>query len=190
MNVRPEPGIVGQVETRVIRILVDHDRVRIPNPIRDVRIIVRRNAEVDAIEPEPVRTAALEAKNMTRPETQGEPSVLPGVIEVIVCIIATLVVANPLAVGMHMRCVRVPFIITEIALLRRRLLSGALFRSALRGSGSLPLFGGPLLRSLPGGWRGTVGWDISAANPAVLAAPAPISILRHAWYCKAHREQR
>ncbi len=135
---------------------------------------------------------------MTGSEAQGKAPVLEGTIHVVACIVATHVVANPLTVGVYMRGVGMSFSVTEIALLRRRLLRSPLFWSALFWSalrGSLPLFRSPLLRSpllrsLPGSRRRTVGWDISATNPAVLAAPAPIPILRNARDCKAHREQR
>jgi hypothetical protein len=118
--------------------------------------------------------------------------VLEGTIHVVVCIVATLVVANPLTVGVYVRDVGMAFSVSEIALLRHRLLC-PLFWSALRGSLPLfrgPRFLGPLLRSLARRRRRSVGWDISAADPSVLAAPAPILFLRNARNCKTHREQR
>ncbi len=187
----------------MIGILVDHDWIRVPNPIGDVRNVLWKNAKVGALEPESTWTTTFQAEDMTGSEAQRKAPVLEGTINVVACIVATLVVANPLTVGVYMRGVGMSFSVTEIALLRRRLLRSPLFWSALFWSalfwsalfwsalrGSLPLFRGPLLRGLPGRRRRTVGWDISAADPAVFAAPAPIPILRNARDCKAHREQR
>ena len=200
VRVGPCPGVVSQIEARMVRIFVDYDRIRIPEPIRDVGKVLGSNAKVGASEPESVRATAFEAEDMTGSESQCKASMLPRTIHVIASIVTTHIVTNPLAVIMHVRGLWMSLEIAEIALVASPLFSSPLFsaplfRLALFGGallhGSLPLLRSPLLgSSLPGRWRRTVGWDISAANPAVLAAPAPISILRHAWYCKAHREQR
>jgi hypothetical protein len=137
---------------------------------------------------------------MTRSEAQCEASMFPRTIDVVACIIATLVVSDPLAVAVHVGHIRMSLLIAKITLASGALFGGALlfgslplFRSPLLLDGSLALLGGPLLRSsLPGRWRRTVLWDISAANATLIPAiaPAPLSaavpFLCPARNCKAH----
>jgi hypothetical protein len=145
---------------------------------------------------------------MTRSEAQCEASMFPRTINVVTCIIATLVVSDPLAVTMHVRDLWVSLEIAEIALIASPLirlalfggtlldLSLPLFRSPLLLNGGLPLLGCPLLRGLPGRRSRTTRWNISATNvtlvpmiaPAVLLLLATIPLLRNARNCKAHRE--
>src|SRR5215469_11254866 len=59
VHVRPQPRVVGQVPSRMVRVFVNYDRVRSPDPVSNVRIVERRHAEVIAVEPEPITVAAL-----------------------------------------------------------------------------------------------------------------------------------
>jgi hypothetical protein len=209
------PGVVGQVETRVIRILVDHDRIGIPNPIGDERKIVWKNAKVGAPEPESIRAAAFKAEDMTRSEAQREAPVFPGTVHVIASIITTRVVTNPLAAIMHVRGLGMSLEIAEIALITSPLISaplsaGALVRLALVRStlfwrplldGRLPLFWSALLRGclLSRSWsarRNISATDatlipvVTSAIPAIITAPLPaVPLLRKARNCKTQREQ-
>ena len=131
MRVCSGPGIVRQVEAGVIRILIDNDRISIPNPIRDIGEVVRENAKVGAPEPESAGAAAFETEDMTGSEAQREVSVLPGMIYVIVPIVTSHIVTNPLTVAMHVRGVRMSLEIAEIALISAPLSARALLRLAL-----------------------------------------------------------
>jgi hypothetical protein len=83
----------------VVRIVIDNDIVAVPQPVVAEADVIRGNAEIEAAEPESVRTAATEMPNVTATEAAGKASVLPGMIEVVVRIIGAGVVANPLALA-------------------------------------------------------------------------------------------
>jgi len=61
------------------------------------------NAETKTAKPEQVRTSAAEMPDMAPAETTGEVSLLPALIEMIVNVAAAGIVANPLAVGIHLQ---------------------------------------------------------------------------------------
>jgi hypothetical protein len=138
---------------------------------------------------------------MARSEAQGKASMFPGTIHVIASIVTTRIVTDPFAIAVHVRDLWMSLEISKIPLVASPLIAAPLIRLALFGGalllhGSLPLFGSPLLRSsLPGRWRRTVRWDISATNATlvpVLLSPTPLSaavpFLRNTRNCKAHRE--
>jgi len=64
VRVGPCPGIIGQIVTRVIRIFVNHDRVRSPKPIGDVGIVFGSDAKIRTPEPKPIGATAFEAENV------------------------------------------------------------------------------------------------------------------------------
>lgn len=200
----------------MIRILIDHDRISIPNPIRDVGKIFRSNAKVSALEPESIRTTAFEAEDVTGPEAQCKASVFPGSIQVVACIVTTHIVPDPLAVVMNVGHIwmslliakitlasgtlvgSLPLLLGSLALFRSPLLlywSLALFGSPLLLHRSLPLLGSPLLRSLPGSRSRTTRRNISATNPTLIPVVSPamllaaaVPLLRNARNRKARRE--
>ncbi len=200
----------------MIRILVDHDWIRVPKPVRDVGKIFRSYAEIGSSEPESVRTTAFEAEDMTGSEAQCKAPMLPGTIQVVACIVATHIVPDPLAVTMHVRRFRMALLIAKITLASAALVGSLplllgslpllgsplllhgslpLLGSPLLLRGSLPLLGSPLLRGLPGSRSRTTRWNISAPNmtlipmlaPAMLLAAA-VPLLRNARYREARRE--
>lgn len=65
MHVSAEADVVGQVPAVMVGIGVDHDVVGIPQPAVAEIDIVRRDAEVVAIEPEAVRTSAAKMPYVT-----------------------------------------------------------------------------------------------------------------------------
>ena len=160
----------------MIRVVINHDLIGIPEPVGDIRIIVREDAKVETSEPEAVRTSAFETKNMARPEATREPAVFPGMIQVKAGVIAARVVAHPLTVGMHVWSVWMAFDIAVIALVGAVLLltPALLFHLALLRR---PLL---ILRLLPMRWFGVARrrsraarWNISttdvALTPPILA---------------------
>lgn len=56
VSVRPEAGVVREVKARVIRIVIDHDLILIPEPVRGETYVERRDAPVEIIEPEATRS--------------------------------------------------------------------------------------------------------------------------------------
>ncbi len=101
-----EADVVGEVPAVVIGIFEDGDLVIGPIPIVAEAVVRRSDAEIEAAEPEARSIAAADAPNVAAAEAAGEAAMLPGMIEVIVGIIAASVVANPFAVGMDVRSFR------------------------------------------------------------------------------------
>ena len=66
VNVSPGIHVVEQVPARMIGIVIDHDIVAVPQPVVDVPELKRRDAEVEAAEPEPRRATARQRR---RPRT-------------------------------------------------------------------------------------------------------------------------
>src|SRR4029453_3704938 len=81
VNVRAQPRVIGDVPAIVIGILVDHDLVRVPQPIAAERVVERRHAEEEAAEPKACRTTARQSKQVAIPEAATEAAVLVRTIE-------------------------------------------------------------------------------------------------------------
>jgi hypothetical protein len=103
VNVSAQPNVVGEVPAIVIRIFVDHDLFTVPQPIIGKAIVFGCNAEIEAIEPETVPTAAREAEDMASPKAAGEPPVFPGAIKMEAGIITARVMADPLIIRVNVR---------------------------------------------------------------------------------------
>jgi hypothetical protein len=135
----------------VIRIFVDHDLFTVPQPIIGKAIVFGCNAEIEAIEPETVPTAAREAEDMASPKAAGEPPVFPGAIKMEAGIITARVMADPLIIRVNVRGFRMAWPVRVVAL---RLGSGLLLATT-------GLFGPSLLLLRPGLLLGTcllLGW--------------------------------
>ena len=98
----------------MVRIVIDNDIVAVPQPVIAEADVIRGNAEIEAAEPESVRTAAPEMPNVTATEAAGKAAVLPGMIEVVVRIIGAGVVANPLAVSVDVRCIGMAGLVVKV----------------------------------------------------------------------------
>ena len=121
VDVGSEPDVVGQVITLVVGIVVEDDVVAIPVPVITETEIEVGDGEVEAVEPEAAGDTTFETPDMVATEAAGEVSVLPGMIEVVVGIIAAGVVADPLAVGVNVRNIGVPRFVVEMAVVLRRM---------------------------------------------------------------------
>lgn len=156
MYVGPEPRIVGKIPAHVIGIFIDYDGIGIPEPAIAVLNVVRRNTEVEPAEPEPRRATACQVIDVTRAKAAREVAMLPGMVQVIVGIVRTGIVADPAVIRVNMRGFRVPWSIAEIAVLR-----------------SVPmLFGNRVFLGMDR--SRTMSGDVSTANfrPAVRIMPA------------------
>ena len=101
VNVRSEPHVVSQVIAVVIGIFIDDHVVAIPEPAVAEGNVKVGDAEIETAEPEATGTAAAQMPAVIGTEAAGKVSVLPGMIEMIVGIVAAGVVADPFAVGMN-----------------------------------------------------------------------------------------
>ena len=107
MAVGAEPRIVGQVPAIVVGIFVDGDLVGAPVPIAAEAIVSGSDAEGKSAEPEAFPIAAFNAPDVAAAEASGEAAMFPNMIEMIAGIIAAGLVADPLIVGVNVRCFRV-----------------------------------------------------------------------------------
>lgn len=141
----------------MIGIFVNHDRIRVPIPVGHIRIVERIDAEVCVIKPEPRAIAALQVEYVAGAKAERKASVCVGVVEVIVAFVyVTVIMTEPLAIRMDMRCVRVP---GDIAIIP--LLSLVLLRCFALLRGCPLLRSRPLLGRLP---LWAVGRYVAAAN--------------------------
>jgi hypothetical protein len=97
----------------VIRIFVDHDRIAVPVPIINIVIIVWRNAEEPVVKPEAVAVSSSEVILMAASKAAGETAVLPGMIQMIVGIVAAGIVPDPSVIVVDVRSFRVTRLIAE-----------------------------------------------------------------------------
>jgi len=95
MNVRTETHVVSEVPADVIGILVDHDLVAAPIPIRYEAKVRVGHAEIKPAEPEAAGASAGEAPDVRGTEAAGEMAVRPRMIEMKAGIVAAGVVTYP-----------------------------------------------------------------------------------------------
>jgi hypothetical protein len=95
VNVCAEPYVVREIPTVVIRVLIDHDLIGIPEPVIAETEIVRGDAKIEAAEPETARASSANPPDVAATETSGKPPVFPGMIQMIVDIIAPGIMADP-----------------------------------------------------------------------------------------------
>ena len=154
MDVGPGAGIVGDVPAGMVRVVIDDDRIRGPEPVIDVRVVERGDGKVGAVEPEALAITALKVKNVAGSEAEREAAVFEGVLEVEAAGVAIIaIVADPAAIGVDMRSVRVAGGIAKVAV------PLVLATAFLRGSAL----------SLGGGSHGrAVGRDVSSTDASAM----------------------
>ena len=145
VNVGAQPGVIGQIPAFVVWVFVDDDLIGIPEPAAAEADVVGRDAEVKAAEPEARRASASEVPNVAAAKPTGKAAMFPGMIEVVVRIIAAGVVTYPLIIRVDVGSFRVSGLVAK-----RRVL-GRWMAIAFCGS-----------------W--TVGGDVTSSN-AVRCAP-------------------
>lgn len=122
MDVGAEPDVVGKVPASMIGVVVDDDIIAIPVPVIRVRLIKRRDAEVESAKPETARSPTDQTPAMTRAEASFEVAMFPGMVDVEPGFLMPEVVSDPLAIPMDVRGFRMAFVVAEgfpvIALMR------------------------------------------------------------------------
>ena len=79
----------------MIRILINHDVIRIPQPIIAKANVIRRHIEIPSAKPESARPAAHQPVNMLAPKRPREMPMLPRMIEMVVRIVRPSIMPNP-----------------------------------------------------------------------------------------------
>jgi hypothetical protein len=116
----------------MVRIIVDDHVIAVPKPAVTVSNIIRRNAEVEAIEPEAAGAAATQTPAMIRPEAAAEMPVLPGMIKVVVRVITASVVADPVTALVDVRGIGMAGMVGKVAMVFRRVRSSMKCRWSMR----------------------------------------------------------
>lgn len=168
MHVAAEPYVVGQIPTDVVRVVVDHNLIGVPEPVGGIVEVVGGDAEIESREPEALRASALDAPDVRLAKSAGEVSVFPRTIDVVVRIVTAGVMSDPLAVGVDVRDIGMARLVGESAAARSRLLWPGLLLSLGTGCGTLL---GP--RRLGGGramGRNLAAYFAVALSAAVLLA--------------------
>ena len=123
MNVSAESHVVSEIPAVVVGILIDDDVIAIPEPVATVANVIRSHAEIEAAEPEAVGAASSQMPDVAAAEAARKASVLPGMIKVIVSIVGASAMANPFAIGMDVRRIRMSGLVVEVRRRRRRVRS-------------------------------------------------------------------
>jgi hypothetical protein len=99
-------------------VVVDHDRVAVPQPAIDVRVVPRRDAEEEATEPEAPSVSSFEVE-LAVLEAVIETAVGEGMIEVIVAIVAARIMSDPPIIAVNMRRIRMARRVAKATVLLR-----------------------------------------------------------------------
>jgi hypothetical protein len=113
MHIGAQAQVVGQLAAHVIRIFVDHDLVRIPEPVAAIDDIHRSDVEAITAKAEASRSASREAPNVVRAETTSEVPMLPRMVEMETGVVAPSVMSDPPAVLVHVRRLQMTRLIIE-----------------------------------------------------------------------------
>jgi hypothetical protein len=143
----------------VVRVLVDHNLIASPVPVRDDVVIVGGHVPVEIAKPEAFPVSSRKHEYMLRPKATGEASMCKRLIDAVVRIVGATVMSDPLVVlGMNVGNFRMISLVDGNAVLGRG--SGLLTSRRGRSAWST----GSPRRS------GTVSGNVSAANRGVPAA--------------------
>jgi hypothetical protein len=100
----------------VVRVVVNHDGIGIPEPVRDICIIKRGNTEIEAAEPEALPVATLKVIYVTGPEPTVEAAVLEWMVQVESWIVWSKIMSGPPAIMMYVRSFRMAFHIPMLSM--------------------------------------------------------------------------
>jgi len=95
VNVSTETGVIREIPTEVIGVVIDHDLIAAPVPGRDIGHVKCGNAPVEIIEPKSIRVTATQHPHMSAAESAREAAVRIGMIQMEAAIVAALVVSDP-----------------------------------------------------------------------------------------------
>jgi len=144
----------------MIGVFEDHDLIARPVPIRDDVVIERGDVPKEIAKPETFPVSSRKHEYMIASKATGEAPVCPRMIEVVMCIVGTTIMSNPLIVrGVNVRHFRMAFLVRFCVVFGR-------------GRGLLASWSS---RSLCG--SRTVGGNVSTSNRLVTAAAWLVSAL-------------
>ena len=131
MHIDAEAHVIGQIPADVVRILVDDDFIRVPEPAVAESYVGSRDIPVPSIEPEPAGSAACEPPNVPGAKAAGKVTVRPRIVEMVARIVGAGIVTNP-GISIHVRSIGVARLVAVVALRAGRL-GRAMYRRSGRG---------------------------------------------------------
>src|SRR6266704_4581452 len=103
MYVGSQPGVVGEIPTIMVRVLINYNVVTVPVPVVAIRGIIVGNAEKEAAKPEPPGPATFKPEDMTWAKARGEMSMRPRMVPMEVFSMTARIVPYPTSVGVNVR---------------------------------------------------------------------------------------
>lgn len=95
MDIGAETDVIGQIKAHIVGIVVDNDVIVVPKPVAAIGIVVRRNLEEKTAYVKSIRGAAAQPPDVLSANAAAEASVFPGMIDVVVDIVASARMAYP-----------------------------------------------------------------------------------------------
>jgi hypothetical protein len=136
VNVGAEPNVVGQIPADMVWVRIDHDVVAIPKPVVAVGVVGWGNAEEEAVKAEAFAAATSETVDMRGTKGAWKMSVLPGTVEVVICIVPAGIMADPaIGPGIHVGRIGMSRLLGKIAGLAVRWRSAPAIRAIRRSFG-------------------------------------------------------
>lgn len=118
MNIGAQSDVVRKIPANVVRIVVDHNVIGIPEPVIAVIIIIRSDREEPAANGKAFGVSAMDPPDVPRTDCTGEMAMLPRMVEVVVHVIASAVMADPVIVlGVNVRSLGMPLDVIVFAVL-------------------------------------------------------------------------
>src|ERR1019366_7147797 len=94
--------------------------------------VVGSHRKVETAEPEAAGTTACEVPDVAAPDTTGQATMLPRIIQMVMRVVPAGIMAHPLSTGMYVRSIGMSCLVVELAVFLRRRRSGYFLRTALR----------------------------------------------------------
>ena len=166
VSVGAESRVIGEIPPNMVRILVDHELIASPVPVRHDVVIEGGDVPIVIAEPEAFPVSSRKIEYVLRTEAAAEMSVCPRLSEVIMRIVGATIVSYPsIVLGVDVRNVRMALPVHFHVVLGRRFGLLTPVRRARR-------------RRSPCGSR-TARGNVSAANRGMTTAAAvgPAAVL-------------
>ena len=118
VEVSASPCVVGEVVTWVVGVVINDDFIAAPIPVTGISEVVGRDAEIEAIEPEPAGRTSHESPDMSGAEAASEVAVLPRTIDVVVFSPTSDVMTDPSIATIYVRSFGMAGLIVEVTVFR------------------------------------------------------------------------
>lgn len=118
VHISAQAHVVSKIPSNMVRIVVDDNLIRVPEPVAAEGEIGFRDHPVPSVEPESAWPTAGNTPDMRRTEASAEVAVFPGMIEMVVRIVRPGVMTDPRLAVIHVRDIGVAGLVGVVAILR------------------------------------------------------------------------